>query len=98
MKDSEYLTQLFNEYLQSMESLNDITPSFYSKDEYKIRHKIFKQVFAEYRMYKFKLFIQRLKTKIMSFKIQRKERKIKKVINDYNKLKENGVFLPTIKE
>lgn len=94
MKDSEYLEQLFLEYLPTMDALNELTSSLYSKDEYKLRHKVFKRIYAEYNVYKIKLLIAKLKNKIVNFKEERQKKRIDKIVKDYKKLQESGLFLP----
>lgn len=94
MKDSEYLKDLFIEYLPTVGALNEISQSFYSKDEYKLRHKIFKQIFRAYKAHKIKLFIIRIKEKLNNLKVSRQKRKKIRVLKEYEKLKKEGYFLP----
>lgn len=94
MKDCEYLEKLFTEYLPTLNAMNEATTSFYSKDEYKMRHRMFKQIYSKYRRYRLSIFKEKIKKYFSKFKIKKSQRKAKKIINDYNKLKEEGCFLP----
>lgn len=98
IKDSEYLENLFNEYIPTLGAMNEVTVSFYSKDEFKLRHRIFKHIYGKYKRYKIKLMIEKFKNKFFKFKQNITERKVKRIVNQYNKLKENGEFLPKIKD
>lgn len=116
MKDDEYLKELFDKYIPTINSFNDLSESFYSQDEYIIRHKIFKKILKEYRNHRFNLWCQNLKEKMserqkktkeffynLKLKIKKifthssnkkKKKYIESVVKKYNKLKQNGEFLP----
>lgn len=97
MEDNEFLEKLFLKYKPTLEAFNDVTSSFYSDDEYKIRHKLFKKIYGEYKAYKFNLWLknfkEKIKQKFSKFKIKNlqvkadnSKKKNEKIIKAYNEL------------
>ncbi len=75
MNNNEYLNALFKTYSQTFDKFNSVGRNLYSKDEYKIRHMLYKDIQKEISAYKSKVRLENFKRKVKEFfeKFKRKK-------------------------